>query len=237
MLTIRLKGGSGSGNFGHAGREGEVGGSASGDGGKLFNELDDESYAQFVHGTYNVIKYWGDPGTVDNDEFGKNFDALAKYKGYGYKSINKALREGKPPTKTAKLIQDTISGDASGYVYDTIDGKVVNYTKAPEDMLAYRALGDSKAVRSMEFKPGQIFKDLGFSSVSLRRSGAETVSDIKVMMRINIPKGSRGLMLEGLLAIDTGEYEWLLPMGNRFKVSDVSESGGITLVDMELLNE
>ena len=32
QLTLRLKGGSGSGNFGHEGRPGEVGGSASGDG-------------------------------------------------------------------------------------------------------------------------------------------------------------------------------------------------------------
>ena len=51
-FTIRMKGGEGSGNFGHAGREGEVGGSAPEGGGGGENEWETLGY----HGTDSANK-------------------------------------------------------------------------------------------------------------------------------------------------------------------------------------
>jgi 2'-5' RNA ligase len=232
--VVKLKGGAGSGHHGHQGRPGKVGGSTPGTY-TLYNELSDEEIATLEADMLKAIYAWDVPGSVPNDLFGKHHSAVGKYKGQTYKTINDSLRKNGKVTRTVKLIDDVIEGETSGYIYARKDGETIYLTKAQRNMITYRALGDSKAIRNMKFEVGQVFQDKAYSSTSFRLDGAQSVSNIHTLMRINIPKGSNGLFVEPFFGGATGEHEWLLPRDSQFRILGITSVDGIQTIDVELL--
>lgn len=101
VATLQSLGGPGSGNFGHAGRPGEVGGSApDGDGpipthGRRYNSED--GYRWHEEG---VVAEWG-RSLSKEDRL-----ALTGYSGFGYVGINNTLR-GELPTKLVTVRKAT----------------------------------------------------------------------------------------------------------------------------------
>lgn len=239
MKLMIHKGGEGSGNFDHDGRPGLVGGSAPTH--PLFEpypELDIDVENEILRAGGDILNRWGNKSWAEgwgHNDWYNQMRAGWTYKGTGYKTLNARLRKGEMP-RDAKYLDDLMH---NGYFYerDYKTGKHLSLTEAPQNMVVYRALGNSKAVRNFEFKPGMVFEDKAFSSTSLRRSGAETVTDIKVMMKINVPKGTKGLFMD-MFSRELGEHEFLLPRSSKFRVMNVStNSEGVIELGMELLND
>ena len=98
-LIIRLKGGSGSGNYGHSGRPGEVGGSASDGGVRRIQDESDENYLE------RMSKNWA--SSLNSQDKA----AIRWYRTGGAYEMNRQLRTGDPVTnkygkRILKLVND-----------------------------------------------------------------------------------------------------------------------------------
>jgi len=164
-------------------------------------------------------------------------EALRKYKGDGYISINQVLRGNydagiKPPDEVRE--DKALARERTKF----IDSAMEKAPALPEDVVTYRGIprGTVNRLNLREMTPGTIWHDEGFSSTALTESntlwfsgssvidGVETQREGSMVVEVVNPKGTKGIMLDGLmqplqnLEAGGGEREWLLPRGTRFQV-------------------
>lgn len=193
---IILKGGQGSGNHGHTGRPGKVGGS----GGRDYGDVDVE--ARMI--------LWSDEATAVREEaatlfeqlrepWGKEYTAVMNYQQRDFIAVNKRLRSGGKPT-----VQIT-----------NID-KAIASSRTKEDMYVYRGMRDNL--------PTGDFKDLGFMSTSLTKHNAAIHAagkfweeDYTKVLRLRIPAGTPAMYLGSWRNQEAKQLEVLLPRGLSFK--------------------
>lgn len=196
LLKI-IKGGSGSGNFGHVGRPGHVGGSATNGGEISFSVNFKEGDSEQLIRHYDLLS-----------KCGQEIDchALKSYTSMAYGVVNTYLRHG--------TYQDTVYSEVPQSRVDEIvkgiDKSFNNAPKVPGDLKVFRGM-DSSLLSSLQ--EGDIFKDDGFISTSIDKEKVVSGGFIE----IHVPKGSKGIYLEQISEVKR-ERELLLDRGSRFRV-------------------
>lgn len=194
-LISALKGGSGSGNFGHAGRPGKVGGSSS------------IHYA--AADPQDLIRYYDLTSNCDVIDC----EALNMYTHSGYDVVNRKLRFG----SYADSAYEFEWKDAEvNKLLTGLDKSFQNAPTVPSNLIAYRGVNsrlfDNLAV-------GDSFTDKGFVSTSI--DPAQTMSGWQ--MEIRIPAGTKGIYIEQVSNV-ASEMELLLNRGTRFRVLEIQRS-------------
>lgn len=130
--------------------------------------------------------------------------ALTAYKGFGFQSINTALRQ-----------QATLAAEGAGVV-NTLD-ELTHTSTVQKEFSVYRGF---KSFRNLSV--GEEFADAGFVSTSANPFVAETFAQGRedILAEIRVGKGARGFYMASHPVWGQGdrEAEFLLPRGTRFKV-------------------
>jgi hypothetical protein len=210
LLETTEKGGPGSGNFGHVGRPGQVGGSGSGSG-KDNPEAKPETKPEVKPGLEGtkIVDYhkWAEDLGVKADT--NQEESLADYERAAYMDVNSSLRgHGQVDSETdvKELVGDLDSLFAKA-IPTKADVSVFRAWDYPEDM-----------------KVGDRFSDKGFASSSSEKSVAEDfVVGEKVVCEILVPKGSRVVPVSHILDLkDSSEKEVLLNRSSTYEVVSVA---------------
>jgi len=209
-IVIRRYGGKGSGNIGHSGRPGQVGGSSSRIGGttkvklpkvseltkKQLDELVEENWIKFTQTEKGTIQF---------------------YTQSGYKFINKPLRKG---TKFSDEI-----GEHIGFLESAI--KKSNPLK--ENIITYRqSTINSLGIDNIIFQGnnakkliGKVVQDDGFCSTAAFGKYSKTDElGGGVIFNIRVPKNKRVLFIGNRSKIGIEDFEILLPRKSKFKIID-----------------
>jgi hypothetical protein len=141
--------------------------------------------------------------------------ALNQYSQSEYMDINFELREGIKSNKYIKPIDEIIK-------------------KAPplkQDTMTFRGVSNGPegdyAIELMNMPVGTVFSDAGYTSTSFSTEVANRFMagwKDAVLLEIKNPAGTKGISMEALVdnPDSTGEYEWLLPRGTKFKITGKS---------------
>ena len=232
-MKIILGGGGGSGNFGHEGRPGEVGGSSP------------KSLAD----TVNALPFWRlDKELKDYSEISASFaETLSDQEkrtlfnwsdDTWYPLFNRLLRKGyleeNPPPKVVAY------SDFIKRAIQTLD-KIFE-TKAfefSEDTVVYRYLKHAPYSEFFKLEEGDILEDKGFVATSrgLNWSPGGLYTDV-TRLRIHVKKGTPFIPI-GSVSYHPYEEEILLNRGSRFRVLattwDSTDLNGRAIYDVELL--
>ncbi len=148
--------------------------------------------------------------------------AITHYKGAGYTSMNKALRENKPNASTEQV------------------KKWLDRASLPEDVTVYRAVkADFAAMLKSTMDVGCEFVDRGFVSTTTNPAFAEgwkNDHDKQMLLTIRAKKGQKGAAVMGEGQSYGGEtdseYEVLMQAGTRFKVVEFDWDNSTMICDM-----
>jgi hypothetical protein len=191
ILRLELKGGKGSGNFGHAGRAGKVGGSVSFD--TKYPSMNNDYKSMQIYLRSNIV-------SLSQEES----QAVIEYKGSS-SNINNPLRKGE------------IGGD--DYLVSRLDA-AINSSTLKSNVSVYRGidnavLPDHSMVGSYITDLGFMS-----TSLSIRTAwGSADVHDTNYtayIIRIGLKAGQHALNTEHFW--DRGESELLLPRSARLKI-------------------
>jgi hypothetical protein len=95
--------------------------------------------------------------------------------------------------------------------------------KAPDDLVMNRSVNSVDAVKDLENHIGETYTDPAFCSTSADDMGSGGVKTGHCSMTVRVPKGTHGAYVSGLSAY-SGEKEFLLPPGTRYKVLSVKKT-------------
>ncbi len=201
-------GGQGSGNFGHVGRPGEVGGSGEGEWASgTPNPLTDREQ--------KTIKQWGLKNRHDAEITASQRAALVEYRRSTAFDVNAFLRG--ETTTMDKVDIDRITGHIDAAIAKaSLDKNVTVYRGIPMDL--HLETGDilrDPAFLSTTFNPEQ-----AVFNFSMGPGNKSTV------LQIEVPKGHHGLYTEGLAprGYEMGagqEQELLLPRNTKIHITGV----------------
>jgi SPP1 gp7 family putative phage head morphogenesis protein len=117
----------------------------------------------------------------------------------------------------------------------------LNRARTDRPLLAFRGLVSKDVYRGFAegvLKPGDVFEESGFLSTSLDFQAAkefiEQEADNRVVLRINVPEGSRSAVLGDVSAVPS-ESELLLGRGSRFRIERVRRRQGVVFVNLTQL--
>jgi 2'-5' RNA ligase len=154
-------------------------------------------------------------------------DTLYDYTGRAYRDMNAHLRRGEAP----RLATDEENRRRISILTDL--AAVQDPTSA--DQTVYRG---TRGLR-LGLKDGDEFHDKGFSSTSVDKGVAESMTGVGgALIRIKVPKGSQVIDVQALGA-GMGEDELILPPGSKFRVTRAVEPDDPTetaVYDVELIN-
>lgn len=225
-LIIALKGSYRSGNFGHAGRPGNIGGSKPGGGHAAIGvtPLDNaaaiqrRAYIKRTDPKFKVTNY------NDRQALEKHYDlykkcisehsldcsAVKAYTNQAYENINGYLRG----TGTSKYGKPPIE-EVNDYI-NRMDEVFDKSPRTPEALKVFRGV-NRDVLKDLE--AGDVFRDDGFVSTSVDTDGAFAGARLE----IRVPKGSRAVYVAQISDVG-GEHELLLDRSSRFKVLDLKTS-------------
>lgn len=224
LAEMEIKGGAGSGNWGHAGRPGKRGGSASKGGGSSHGKRGGANgkTKQVSPAQTKQPKQSGestDPKTWKDRLSESEMDAVANYAGSGYLTINKGLRTGKLSKQDQKTVQELDKALAKS--------KLASDETLYEKQTLFRAAeipAVNEAIKNGKLN-GLEFTDDGFVSTTTNKAVADNFnrSDNGRMFIINAPKGTNAAPVSDLGLGLKGEDEILLARKTKFRVSGVEK--------------
>lgn len=211
-----LNGGSGSGNFGHSGRPGQVGGSGK-DGGIL-----DEKGHGVVKNEEALRREWNsfDDGVLMSEDTKKMLKTYY-FGSWYFNNIQKVAREKYLDT------MDQSEKAKANEVKDVLDD-LIESSELDKDLTLYRGI-TMRDENVDQIKNGSVITDKGFASTSLnpaettRMRGMPTTGGKRniIVLKINVKAGSKGL--KSPVSADNSEYEVVLPRNAKFKVKSISQ--------------
>ena len=219
-VAIIYKGGSGSGNFNHVGRPGEVGG--SGDGGSG-GKAQERGYADIQK-------------DVKKELNSKHEDSLDVYSTEDYKIINEYVRTGKCPKTSEDEYGDKVPVKQSeiDYHIKNLD-QAIKMNSLTEDTFLYRGIVSDRFNTTSE---GKTFLDRGFMSTTNTIQSAKQFLDFSqetgkgsTILSIRAPKGTNFALVDA----ENQENEVLLGRGNEIKVVGHSNYKGYNVIEADLL--
>jgi len=213
--SLRELGGPGSGNWGHAGRPGERGGSQKGTGGVSKSSAgktqDKTPEVKTQDNKLGITKddYWGHQSR-DMNISRKEQDALDAYKALtSYSEINNALYRN-----------DTEFIEYSNTIKQL--DKVIKRATIESDVSVYSGLGSRASAILSGLDVGSEVDFKGYLSTSIDENIAsdfsKSVNNVSRKVKINLPKGSKGFFFGN----SDQEKEVLLGRGKKFKISDIT---------------
>lgn len=220
LVITATKGGPGSGNFGHAGRPGEVGGSApKGSSRPIAAKPPETQPRQFTD--WKEAEAWvqehGEPESAMS--MGEQ-NAIYDYTEGGFYFTNGLLR--------GTVDEDEADGPIVRKYIAALDA-MEKRGHIPEDVTLYRGFNTDN-----EMRPGQIVSDKGFVSTSVMRGTADHFlpgnKKYGVLLKIHAHKGSNAI----IVTIARKEGEVILPRGSRFKVKSVTWNEGKSTYEAEV---
>lgn len=208
LNELELNGGQGSGNFGHEGRPGKVGG--SGKGSAL--EHSDRSNSEQFEKLQEVANWTKDEVDVASPFFG----------GRDYQAIQEYLRGGDDVEMS--------NGHKTSEAAEILDRKARN-TELPSDTTLYRGMyirnDRIERVENNEFE----IPTLQSTSLDSGRALTAGMGYLAIegnaqygqvaLLKINAKKGSKGVA-----SYTAGEYEIVLPTRTKFKIKNKSQKDG-----------
>jgi hypothetical protein len=198
-VALSLKGSSSSGNYGHQGIPGHVGGSAAGT--NVSGEFT-EADPQELNKHYQLKDKFA--AAIDNS-------ALNLYTSSGHDVVNRKLRKGSYAKSIhASEWRESEVKDLTTRLDDAFD----KAPTVPHNMVVYRGV-DEEAFAGLQ--KGDSFVDKGFVSTSIDRSEARTGMQVE----IRVPKGTKGIYVEQVSAVPS-ELEMILNRGTKFKVLELN---------------
>jgi SPP1 gp7 family putative phage head morphogenesis protein len=167
-------------------------------------------------------------------------EAARYYQGSGHKGINKYLRTGKGAGQSDKWYDDWIK---------QLDDAMVKTKPLPKAITVYRGLranefvgdDDLDAIKeALTDMVGEEFIDLGFGSTSIdmtQAAGFGGHSMNKITFTITLPKGTKGMWMNGIMpdSAHADEAEFLLPRKSKFKVLSVKRGNNGYQIKLELV--
>ena len=218
------KGGPGSGNFGHAGRPGQVGGSEDGDGeaggDDITARLKGPSMAQ--QRTLNAgAETW--QKTLSNDKR-RAFRIYSSDSGSA--ETNEFLRHNS--------INGIKVGNKELPIIKELDAAIAKHT-LPETITVFRGVSN---LGFDNVNVGQTFKDKAYSSTTLRLDTAKKFASGKnaTLLVITVQAGTSAAVLDvDRLSEIPDEHEVILPRGSRFRVDRKEKKGRRTIMHVSLL--
>jgi len=210
-----LKGGPGSGHFGHAGRPGKKGGSSKG--GSQPRNFSSDNPEDAVFGADLLSK---EQSEWENSLTVYDINIIDEYTDTNISSeVNTYLLRGytnEIPEEDAIAISERLH-------------EIISRNKTKEDFIVYRGVGE-KLYNSLKNKDiGDKFLWKGFTSTSLAERYASWMGqkpDIPAL-KIIVSKGTEGAYI-GRIGSYPGEYEFLINSGTMFEIVD-NKSNQITL--------
>lgn len=206
LFFQKLKGGKGSGNWGHAGRKGKLGGSGSSKTQQFVKaESRLNSIAKPTHEElskhYNLSKNCPDCEGIEN------------YTTSSHKPINNNLRG---TLRYSEFITSGLNEKTK-----KIDSELNGLPRLNKEIKVKRAVSGLDFVKSL--KEGSEFKDKGYTSTSVKLDKVWVKNQI--LLDIIVPKGSKGAYIEDITE-NKGEFEFLLPRNSKFRIlrNDHSEN-------------
>lgn len=238
MATVALdyKGSSKSGNYGHAGRRGKVGGSAPK---AAVIDVPQVNYRTMADGREALA--WGknqNVGLVKTITDAEKW-AIASYTDGTDEVVNTYLRGGERNVGwkgQPKYTADYETGDSdksrplSTLVADL--DNVMKRSTVPEDVTVFRvAKFPDDVVKSM--KPGSVFSDNGFVSTTLTSKQANIFAkrvQANTHMEIGVPQGAHAVFTGSKVGgAYQSEAELLLARGAKFKIVSNDGQGNIRM--------
>lgn len=166
------------------------------------------------------------PHGITDDERAK----LHAYQGSTYTVLNAYLR-GKPPPPSMMGADGNWRPESKAQVAALANPMKSAIKKAytPDNLVVYRGM---RLPDYPDKLVGKTLMDKAFQSTSLDRSVAGDFAAKKEpppagIVRIKVPKGTRGVYMDGLPFMEQGEQELLLPPGGGFKVIGVDKLGNV----------
>lgn len=205
VFYVRDFGGPGSGNFGHAGIPGQVGGSASSGGGstsKISNSIKSR-----VSNDYYSPEDFTSMGYTKSQA-----DAIIFYKEEGFEDIRNAI---KGRDKSPRVLNHLKELDSA-----------LDRSELAEDATLYHGMGPAESKMFDKIEIGSGFAYNGFYSTSLDKSIGEKYADGKSVLVINAKKGSSGLYYKD----PDNENEVLLPRNKIYGVEKITTNGGMKYI-------
>lgn len=218
-LLTGEKGGAGSGNFGHGGRQGHEGGSIGRGSGEYRSSTGSDDISE---------AFLKARGTLSDDQH----TAVSNYvQESGY--FNGPLRN--PDFYATQFSYEYPYGKRVLKAREDLDS-VLSQRRVPENVYLYRGIKD-KSIMPGE---GGSFQDLGYMSTTLSESRSrdfarpESIVSQKepALLRIRARQGQSAAYLEGISTQYHGEHEVLLPRGSKIHIDRISTDGnGLTIYD------
>lgn len=172
---------------------------------------------------------WAKQNLMNNfSEF--EVDALKAWQSGYYKSVDDYLAgdtDGMTPGQKSLLETRIASIDAA------IDKSVI-----PIDLTVMSGVEDfaSMGIDLNSLPIGQTVDLVSYRATSLSESIAQSFTDTsKVILEINLPKGSKGVYMNNISKLKPHEKEILLPRNRVYKVLDKYEKNGFTYIKMEVI--
>lgn len=231
-----LGGGQGSGNFGHQGRPGEVGGSS-----KDYSDVEFGYRKRFIS-TDDSLDRALNQSRLNDDRFhqvengvkytDEQSDAVSRYTGSAYQYINDLLRGN----------ENVLLNKDSKEFYATQAKHLMNSAiELPEDFIVYRGINSDVFIRK-HFN--EVLYDRGFTSTTVDPKvamGFTTGSGVELdaIARIHLSKGTK------VIVGSSYEKEFILMPNQGYKIINVNrvryrnsstKVGEILVYDLELLN-
>lgn len=240
---IVVLGGKGSGNFGHAGRPGQVGGSLPAHASKESAEAGAMNYLRrrpeaHLHKSYNEAAKAEGRASLSPAEF----HVLRGYMDNDYLAINLPLRDqGFAKTKDGKTTLKPFGEDKTT---SNLSGAVETLNRALDKMPVYKgkvhrlaAVPDEKLRKVLEiYTPGATITEPGFMSASSKRVSPEVFGGLFASRDPNLrfvidSKNARSVSFTYLMAHPT-ENEVIFKSGTRFKVRSVAREGKVHVINL-----
>lgn len=214
VFYVRDFGGPGSGNFGHAGRPGERGGSASSGsgGGKSVSRAEPPKLSSRTIGQ-DMYSGGLDIDMAESDFISRGYTpeeakTILAYKENAYVNINKAA----------------ITGDCKKYDCSGVSkmDKIIADSKIVGGATVYHGMGETEAALFDGVDVGSEFKNSAFYSTTLDSGIATKFSDGGKVLVIDLPHGANGFYYG-----DTKyESEVILPRNQKYSVNKIEDKDG-----------
>lgn len=223
IVTIVTKGSSSSGNFGHAGRPGKVGGSSS-----VVTNVHGSDYYLY-RGTLNALSKdlsgdeWSAWDTAASDRMAAVAEETKRIYGDYSHSENATLWTQHPGRLRYGANKFTGEIDPNADVYQ----KEILVAKLVQDEVLYRGVFGTYANELMSNKPGDDIILTSFSSTSRSRDIANVFmrNALGVMLVIHASKGKSALYVHDLAS------ELILPAYAKLKVLNVNTNTNVVEVE------
>jgi hypothetical protein len=203
---------------------------------KTLNREQQDTYSRFQLENKKFMNALGNPEPSFPGDKGFNrssgneaYQMLRDYKSTAYETLNYSLRTGETGNfLTKEMLNEQVNA---------MEKAMRAAPGSTKDFLTFRGINGIRDSKITDFfndlNKGDVFSDKGYSSTSMKMEFAHKWkgSADSWLLEIENPKGTKGIMLDGLTSGTAGrEAEWLLPKDSKFQIISKDDKARIMRV-------